>query len=581
MADRKLGVFICHCGGNISDYVDVEQVRKAVEGAPGVQVARTSMFTCSDAAQEEIIGLIKDMDLDGIVIASCSPKLHLNTFRQMCERAGLNPYQYVQVNIREQCSWAHTHNMAAATEKAIRLVRAGIAKDNLTEPLSPIEVKTYPAVAVIGSGISGMRAALAVADAGIAVHLIEKDSRSGGLVAENGRLFPSGRSGSSLIGMLESRIKANPLISTYYSAEIVEKKGSVGDFHIKVRLQDGSNLDLEVGAIIVATGSEPYQPKEGEFGFGSTGVVTLKDYLAMVNSEAPGELYYNGRKIRSVAYVYCVGSRQSAKEEGAHTYCSRYCCSAAVNAALITHERFKEVCQFHLYRDIRTYGQYEDLYHDALKAGSVFIRFADNAPPEVSGPDSAGRLHVRVKDLLTAKEEIEIEADLVVLVTGLVPRQNKELVDVLKLPVGREGFFNEIHPKLRPVETVVDGVFIAGCCQGPKTVSESVTSSMAASAKAAAMILTGKVSLEPFVAEVDAEKCDGCGQCVEACPYEAISMEEKDGASVAVIKESLCKGEGACVPVCPQEALEVKGYTHEEIRAMIEALLEPVEAGQA
>ncbi len=577
MADRKLGVFICHCGGNISDYVDVEQVREAVEGAPNVKVARTSMFTCSDAAQEEIIGLIKEMDLDGIVIASCSPKLHLNTFRQMCQRAGLNPYQYVQVNIREQCSWAHTHNMAAATEKAIRLVRAGIAKDSLTEPLSPIEVKTYPAVAIIGSGVAGMRAALAVADAGIAVHLIEKEKRAGGLVAENGKLFPTGRSGSSLVSALESRIRANSLISTYFGAEIIEKRGSVGDFHIKVRLMDGSSLDLEVGAIIVATGSRPYEPKEGEFGFGSAGVVTLKEYLNMVNGEAPGELYFNGRRVRTVTYVYCVGSRQSPKEEGANTYCSRYCCSAAVNAALITHDKFPKVAQFHLYRDMRTYGQYEDLYHDALKAGSVFIRFSEKSPPEVEGPDSAGKLSVRVKDMLTAKEEVEIESDLVVLVTGLVPAENSGLVDVLKLPVGKDGFFNEIHPKLRPVETVVDGVFIAGCCQGPKTLSESVTSSMAASAKAAAMILTGKVSLEPFIAQVDGERCDGCAQCVEACPYEALSIEEQEGRAVAVVKESLCKGEGACVPVCPQAALEVKGYTHQEIRAMIDALLEPVE----
>lgn len=578
MASQKIGVFVCRCGGNISDYVDVEKVVESIKDVEGVKIARVNMFSCSDSAQEEMIGLIKREGLDGIVIASCSPKLHLNTFRQMAQRAGLNPYQYTQVNIREQCSWTHTHDRDGATKKAARLVRAGIEATRHSEPLHPIEVVTRPSVLVVGAGIGGLRAAIALGEMGLTVHLVEKEDRPGGLVGTRKALFPTGADGTSEIDSLLKRIHTLQNISLYTNACLVKKEGSIGDFSVSIRVEpkDGQDkadtIKLNVGAILVTTGATPYVPKEGEYGYGTKGIVTLREFLDLLDSSRDSDgIYYEGKRVRRITYIYCVGSRQ---KEG-NTYCSRFCCSSAIFASLEVHKRSPDILQYHLYRDIRTYGSLEALYQRALDQGSLFIRFSPDSPPKVECGHNGGGIKVLVKDLLTSKRELEISSDLVVLVTGLVPRvEQQEIQDVLKLPVGKDGFFNEIHPKLRPVETVVSGIYIGGCAQGPKNAQESVESSLGAAAKAGSILLKGKVELEPFVAEVDEGLCDGCGQCVEACPYDAITMGQRsDGTPVAVVNTRLCKGEGACVPVCPKEALEIKGYGHEKIRSMIRGLL--------
>ncbi len=573
MTERRLGVYICYCGGNISDYVDVEKVRDAVANEPSVVTARTNMFTCSDSAQQEMIKEIGDEKLDGIVIASCSPKLHLSTFRAMAERAGLNPYLYTQVNLREQCSWTHTHNRNAATEKAIRLVRAGIARTALSKPLEKLRVDTIPQALVIGAGVAGLRAALALSDVGITVHVIEKAPQAGGMIGKWGKMFPNNRDGGEIIDSLLKKIKQRENISVFTNAELVEKSGSVGNFSVKVQVNNHDTISLDLGSIIVATGFEPYTPPEGEFGFGLDGVITLPEYKELLSESGDG-LKYHGRDIKTVAYIYCVGSREHNKEETPNLYCSRYCCSAAAHAALCTDELNASIHQFHLFRDMRTYGKYETMYDQALNQGSVFLRYDENEPPQITTDD--GRLRLRVKDRLTGSEEVEIDSDLVVLVTGMVPRENAGLVNVLKLPVGKDGFFNEIHPKLRPVETVIDGVFIAGAAQSPKTLAESVASSMAAVAKSAALLLKGYIDLEPLVAKVNPEMCTWCGACMEVCPYEAVQRTSIDGKEIAEVNAILCKGEGACVPICPQQAIDIEGYTNEQIESMIDALAKEV-----
>jgi heterodisulfide reductase subunit A len=531
------------------------------------------MFTCSDAAQQEIIKEIDEQKLDGVIIASCSPKLHLNTFRSMAERAGLNPYQYTQVNIREQCSWTHIHNRGLATEKAIRLVRAGIARTALSKPLQKLRVETTPHALVIGAGVAGLRAALALSDVGITVHVIEKAPQAGGMTGKWGKLFPNNREGREIIDSLLSKVRQRENIALFTNAELVEKSGSLGSFSVKVLVNGEESLSLTVGTIIVATGFDSYTPLKGEFGFGMDNVITLPEYKELLNQSGDG-LKYNGREIKTIAYIYCVGSREYAKEENPHLYCSRYCCSAAVHAALCTDELNAGIQQFHLFRDMRTYGKYEMLYDQALNRGTVFMRYEAEDPPQVTSED--GKLKVIVKDQLTAGEEVEIDSDLVVLITGMIPRENTDLVNVLKLPIGKDGFFNEIHPKLRPVETVIDGVFIAGAAQGPKTLAESVASSMAAVSKSAALLLKGYVDLEPLVARVEPELCTWCGICMEACPYDAVQRINFDGKEVAVIDSILCKGEGACVPVCPQQAIDIEGYTNQQIESMIDALAKEV-----
>ena len=573
VTERKLGVYVCHCGGNISDYVDVEKVADAIRSEPAVVTVRTNIFTCSDAAQQDIISEIKEKKLDGIVVASCSPKLHLNTFRAMAERAGLNPYQYTQVNIREQCSWAHTHSKDAATDKAVKLVRAGIARTGLSIPLSRLRVETTPAALVIGAGVAGLRAALALSDMGIAVHIVERAERPGGMISKWGKMFPNGKKGAEIIDSLTKNVQERENINLFTNANIIEKSGNVGKFSVKIRVNNKETMSLTVGSIIVTTGFEPYVPADGEFGFGLEGVITLPEYEELL-ARADGSLKYKGRDIDTVTYVYCVGSREHFKEENPHAYCSRYCCTAGVHAALRTVELKPGAHQFHIFRDMRTYGKYELLYDEALKEGSIFMHYEENEPPQVTA--DGGRLKVKVKDLLTGGEEIEIDADLVVLVTGMVPRANPELINVLKLPVGKDGFFNEIHPKLKPVETVIDGLFIAGAAQGPKTLAESVASSMAASAKVAGLLLKGYIDLEPLVAKVDPDLCAWCGACEQACPYGAVQRISCDGKEIAMINPVLCKGEGGCVPVCPRQAIGVEGYTNSQVESMIDALAREV-----
>ncbi len=569
---RRIGVYICHCGGNISDYVDVAKVRDALKDDPDVVVAETTMFACADGTQHEMIRDIQEKNLDGLVVASCSPKLHQITFRGVAKRADLNPYAYTQVNVREQASWAHTDDREGATEKAIGLVKAGIAKTRLSTPLEPLVVKTLPRTMVIGGGIAGLRAAIGLADIGLAVDVVERAPELGGWVGQLGPMFPSDRSGRDQIDYLIAEVAKRPSITVHTDAELVSKSGSFGNYVAEVRVHGQDELvRTEVGTIVVATGFDTYAPEVGEFGYGIDGVLTLPEFTALADS-SEGKLTYRGRPVRTIAYIYCVGNRQA----GGNEYCSKFCCAATVHASVKIAKRDPGVHQYHLHRDIRTYGKYELLYTESRERGSVYLRFPDESPPSVATmPD--GRLAVTVIDALTGNEELTIPADLVVLVTGMVPRENAGLTSVLKLPVGGDGFFNEIHPKLRPVETVVAGVMIAGACQGPKTASEAVESGLAAVTQSAGILLKGFAELDPLVATVDPSACTGCNACQPSCPYDAISTILCDGRGVADISASVCKGCGGCVPVCPQDAIDLLGYTDTQMRAAIDSLgKEPV-----
>jgi heterodisulfide reductase subunit A len=567
VSGRRLGVYICYCGGNISDYVDCEVVRDAIADEDGVAIARTTMFACSDAAQQEMIDDIHELDLDGMVVASCSPTLHQLTFRGVAERAGLNPYLYTQVNLREQCSWAHTDQPEAATRKAVQMVRAGIAKARLSEPLEKLKVNTVPRVLVVGAGITGLRAALAISDLGLSVTVVEREDHVGGWVGGFGRMYPHDRSGAELVAGSLAELQRRDNVTIYTRAELVEKSGSVGDLSVVLDVA-GERVALSVGAIVVATGFDVYRPEEGEYGYGQAGVVTLPEFKSALDG-SNGPILHGGRPVRSVAFIYCVGSRCEFCQHG-HHYCSRYCCAAAIHASLLAHERVPGLEQYHLYRDIRTYGKYELLYTKARAQGSVFIEFDQEAPPSVEADGDGCR--VTVADLLTGGKELELRADVVVLVTAMQPRSNERLDQVLKLPVGLDGFLKEVHPKLRPVETVIDGIFIAGAAQAPRSSAESVACALAAAVKSAALLKKGSVELEPLIAVVDPYLCTWCGKCTEVCPYGAIEKVAFDGKEVAVVSGVICKGGGTCVPVCPEKAIQVRGSTGSQITAMIDAM---------
>ena len=574
--DKKIGVYICHCGGNISDYVDVERVRAAVENEPGVELAKTTMFACSDASQQDMIDDIEEHGLNGMVVSSCSPKLHLMTFRGVSKRAGLNPYQYEQVNIREQVSWAHTDDREGATQKAIALVKAGIAKARLARPLEPIRIDTVPRALVIGGGISGLRSALGLAELGLGVYLIEKTDTLGGLVASRKSVFMDRKNGTELVAELIEELRGRDNVQILMNAELVDKSGSVGDFDVVIKNDSGETFNFNVGSMVIATGAQPYDPAQEEYGRGLPGVLTLTEFLDLVDAhEDEGGLQYDGRDVESIAYIYCVGSRAEEDDPSGRTYCSRYCCSAALHSAIEAAHKAPDLRQYHLYRDIRTYGKYETIYEEASRTGSFIMRWLPEDPPEVSQGED-GKLLVRVTDQLTENQKVALDVDLVVLVTGLVPRKNEILQNVLKVPIGSGGFYNEIHPKLRPVETVNDGQFLAGSCQFPKPIGESVAAALAATAKTSALLLKGYVELEPLVASVKTDACVWCNDCAAACPYDAIGKIAFEAKEIAQVNRALCKGCGACVPACNQAAIELEGYRDDQVKAVIEQLAKVV-----
>ncbi len=637
---QRIGVYICHCGGNISDYVDVEMVREAVAHEKGVAIAKTTVFACADSNQKEMVQDIKDNQLDAVVVASCSPKLHEVTFRAVVERAGLNKYNYVHANIREQVSWPHSDNKAGATQKAIQIVRAAIAKVRLSEAIEPLEVDTTQAVLVIGAGIAGMKAAIALSKMGVKVYLVEREHFIGGRIAQWDVLCLTNETGKELVSRLYNEIVSNKNITLYTGAQLIECKGSMGNFAVKLKLNPRyvkdicndraslrkaidvcpvevpdefnfgitkrkaiyhnfpgeypqaavidmnsctrcglcakvcdkidldmkvEDLELNVGSILVATGFDPYTPAEGEFGYKVIdNVVTLSQFKRLLAFSEPGKLQWKGKPVKNIAYIYCVGSRQV---EGENKYCSRYCCTATINTALKANEKFPELNHFHFTRGIRTYGKQEQLYHNASKSGHVFLQSYEDDPSRVER--KGDKTIVRINDILTNRKELEVEADLVVLVIGMVPRSNNSVADILKLPRGRDSFFNEIHMKLRPVETVIDGITIAGTCQGPKNVVESINSALSAAIKSYSFVGKDKLMVEPVVAEVDPNLCKWCDKCTRACPFDAIFKNEQ---GVAHVNDTVCKGCGMCLPVCPTNAIQLKTFTDNEIESMIDVL---------
>ncbi len=639
---KRIGVYICHCGGNISDYVDVEKVRKAVENDDGVFLAKTTMFACADSNQKEMVDDIREQQLDGVVVASCSPKLHLVTFRSVVERAGMNKYNYVHANIREQVSWAHSDNKPGATEKAVQIVKAAIAKVRNAHSLEPVKVKSTNAVAVIGAGVAGMRAAIELAEAGSQVYLIEREFFVGGRVAQWDDLCITPETGKELITRLYDEVMKHKNVTLFTGAEVVENSGSVGNFELKVKvtpryfkLQCNSNelkkaieicpvelpdefnfnitkrkaiyhnypseypqlpvidmenctrcgkceevcsaidfsqkteyLNLKAGSILLATGFDPYEPAKGEFGYGEIdNVVTFPQFKRIVHYSTD-KLTYNGKEIKNIAYIYCVGSRQV---EGNNKYCSRYCCSANIHTAITVKKRFKNVHNFHFNRGIRTYGKAEIWYDESSRLGDIYLQSFEHDPPKVE--KRGDKTIVKIKDLLTTNKEIEVEADLVVLVTGMVPRKDNAIASLLKIPKGRDNFFNEIHMKLRPVETVIDGITIAGASQGPKNIMESMNSALSAATKSFSIVNSGELALEPTVASVDETLCQWCGKCDEACPYNAFDKVEINGKQVARVNAAVCKGCGMCLPVCPSNAINLIGFSDNDVESMIDALI--------
>jgi heterodisulfide reductase subunit A len=655
-AGPKIGVFICHCGSNIAGVVDCGKVREAAEKLPGVVVAKENKYTCSDLGQEEIIKAIKEHGVEKVVVASCSPRLHEPTFRNCIKQAGLNPYLLHMVNLREQCSWVHSHEKEKATEKAVDLVRMGVSKAARLEPLEAREVPVEPTSLVIGGGVAGIQAALDLANMGFKVYLVEKQPSIGGVMAQLDKTFPTGDCAICILAPKMVELSRNPNITLLSYSEVEEVKGFIGSFEVKVRrkaryvhedkcvgcglcaevcpvkidnefdlgfgqrkaiyipfpqavplkytvdkerclhfktgkcmlcVKACSNkavdhemkdevLSLKVGTIIVATGFETYIPKKnGVYKYWEyDNVITGLELERLLNASGPtgGHLIKpsDGQTPKKIAFIQCVGSRN--KKIG-NNYCSRVCCMYAIkNAQIIKeHEPDTEIAIY--YNDIRAFGKgFEELYHRIREDyGVEFIR---GRPAKLSLNPNNKTIKIRAEETLLNKIT-EREFDLVVLSTGLVPSEgSKKIGKTLSLTVSPDGFFAEAHPKLRPVDTAMDGIYLAGCAQGPKDIPDSVAQAKAAASSAAAPMMAKKVRIEPLTVTVSEELCVGCGLCTELCPYGApeLIQSEKGGTKARVI-EALCHGCGTCAASCPQMAIVAKQFTDEQICSELESAL--------
>jgi heterodisulfide reductase subunit A-like polyferredoxin len=551
--EPRIGVFVCHCGMNIGSVVDVEHVVKNIERQPGVIFADHTMFTCSDTSLSNIKDKIWEHRLNRIVVASCTPRTHEPLFRETLREAGLNPYLFEMANIRDQCSWVHSKVPQSATEKATELVKMAIARAHLLSPLEGGTLEVDQTGLVIGGGLSGMTAALALAHQGFDVHLVERAERLGGNLHDIHCTFEHDDITDFTNGLIK-QVESCGNIKLHLGTEITAIAGHIGKFDITLG-RNGQKNDISSGAIIIATGAGKSETDEFLYG---------RSEHVLTQVELEKRLHENAypAKGQNVVMIQCVGSRNDK-----HPYCSRICCSAAVKNALALKKRDPAANVYVLYRDIRTYGFREVYYKQAREAGVVFIRYSPDAAPQVR-QDNGLVVTLKSPDL---PEVIEIEADNVVLSTGIEAdkENNKRISDMLKVPLNADGFYVEAHMKLRPVDFTTEGIFLCGLAHSPKFIDENISQARAAAARAATVLSKTHLDVSAQVSYVDQQKCISCMTCVHACPYSA-PFCNKDGKGQ--IEAAKCMGCGICASECPARAIQLHHFKTDQFNVMIQQL---------
>ncbi len=556
----RIGVFVCHCGTNIGGIVDVPQVVAYARTLPSVVYAEGNLYTCSEDGLSSIREIISEYDLNRVVVASCTPRTHEPLFRKNCESAGLNKYLFEFVNIREHCSWVHMDRHDSATSKAKDLVRMGVAKVSLLTPQVDLSTSVIKRSLVIGGGISGLTAALTLANQGYQVELIEKQERLGGLLKDINRVFPTNVPARELLDPLIDAVLNHKNINARLGVELSDVKGFVGNFSVILRKNSGTE-ELNVGTIILSTGAGELKP-EGMFGYGRFGnVMTQLEFERRFGSD------YHG--LNRVVMINCVGARVAER-----TYCGRFCCITGIKNAILLKEENPGAEISILQRDIMACGTiFEDYYRKALQMGVRFIRYSVDRPPEIVGAGDRARRVKVYHDLMG--RDVRMDVDIVVLTTPLVPGEdNQQLSRMMRIPVGNDGYFLEAHQKLRPVEFPSDGIFVAGCARYPAEISECIAQAYAAAAKAAVPMAQGQVISDAYISEVAPSRCSACGRCIEVCPFGAIDWHEFEEPSgkprrVAMVNPAECKGCGLCAASCISGALQTRGFTDEQILAMV------------
>ena len=553
--EPRIGVFVCHCGSNIAGHVDVGAVADYARKLPGVVFVQENMYTCSDAGLTEIKTAIVDEKLERVVVAACTPRTHQPLFQETCREAGLNPYLFEFVNIRDQCSWVHMRQREAATHKAQDLVRMGVAKARLLQPLEEREVPVEPVALIVGGGMIGMTAALNLANRGFEVKLVERESELGGLLLQLDKLYPTQDDALPLVRARVAEVRRNSRIEVFTSSVLQDVKGFVGNYEVVVQDREGRQSSFKVGGIIVATGASVLKPV-GLYGYDGQRVITQLELEERFKTGA-----FDADR---VVMIQCVGSRIPERP-----YCSRICCTTAIKNALEIKAYRPNAEVYILYRDTETQGtRYEAYYTRAREAGIQFIRYDLERPPKVSE-----RQVVVFDELLGAR--LGIPYDLVVLSTPLVPdKEAHKLAQLLKVPVDEHGFFLEAHVKLRPLDFATDGIYVAGSARWPAHLEETITQAYGAASRAATILSKDRVKSSGVVAQVNEYLCRGCGRCVEVCEFGAPSLVEvSPGSKVARVNPVMCKGCGACASVCPTGAMTAMHFTDQQVTAMVRAAL--------
>ena len=557
--EPRVGVFVCNCGINIGGTVDVEGVAEYARTLGNVAYVETNLYTCSQDTQEKIRQVMREQNLNRVIVAACTPRTHEPLFQETLQDAGLNRYLFEMTNIRDQCSWVHMHEPDRATEKAKDLVRMAVAKARLIEPLEEMSLDLVKRGLVIGGGLAGMTAALNLAEQGFECTLVEREAELGGNL-RNRYYTLTGEDVAAYLRDLVGKVESSPLIQVRTGAEIEEIQGFVGNFAATL-VSNGDREEIEHGAIIVATGAEELRPSE--YLYGEDDRVLTQGELEKRLGEADAETRRRG-DAETVVMIQCVGGRNEERP-----YCSRICCSQAIKNALKIKEMNPKAEVYILYKDMRTYGFREDQYREAREQGVLFVRYDDETAPEVSLDD--GRLRVVAYDPILG-EQLALAPDLLVLSAAIVPRENESLAKQLKVPLTGDGFFLEAHVKLRPVDFATDGIFLCGMAHSPKGIEETIAQANGSAARAGILLSKDAVTVMPTISEVDEDECIGCGLCESLCEFNSIRVEQTDAGRVARTIAASCKGCGTCAASCPQRAISMRGFTDEQLLAQVRAM---------
>ncbi|MBA7505835.1 Ion-translocating oxidoreductase complex subunit B [subsurface metagenome] len=545
MEDIRIGVFICHCGTNIGGFLDVPSLVEYAKTLPNVTFATDNLYSCSEVGLSLIKEKIEEHDLNRIVVASCTPRTHEPLFRSTCQEAGLNPYLFEMVNIRDQCSWVHMKETEAATEKAKILIEMGVAKALLLQPLKKFKIDINPTALIIGGGIAGMTAALNLANQEFKVILIEKEPELGGLLKYLYKLYPTHDDASKVLEV-RNLVENHKKIKVITSTEPVKIEGFIGNYKVSVKRRDGI-YDIDTGIIIVATGAQVFKPK-GLFGYNGSTIITQLELEQLLKE--------NKINVKNIVMIQCVGARNEERR-----YCSNICCMTALKNAMLIKELKPDANITIIFRDIQTQGTtYEEYYRKAREKGITFIRYIPEKVPIVK------ESNIEVyNDYLN--QDISILYDMIVLSTPLIANPDSEnLAKMLKVPLEENHFFLEAHVKLRPVDFATDGIYVCGSAHWPADIPEAISQAYAAASRASTIISKDVLEVEGAIAEVDEDLCVGCGICIKICPYNAISKDEN---GIVHVTEASCKGCGLCGATCPENAITSHHFTTKQILAQI------------